>query len=389
MLNNLNEFGYMCFAGELKDALAVRYHVFRGTSSGEAHCILQLLTAQRNRPDLTWKQRPTGNSYVQLVVLGYIGRVPLGDCNPDDYIKLLDVLLSAGVPVDSSNILGMTALHRVARWPGTQDLIEVLLKHKANVNQQDRFGASPLLIAIEKDIVDAISMFLDAGASLDATDGEGSSPRSVYPTCSAEVSGVVRSWVVKHEGKGSVLQGDRCSKCGTRTVSVKRCARCRSQLYCSPECQSEFIRTNTILSHTPHNIQSIEGLDWKEHKKSCQPFDKEDNLLIVTPSYTHGGYSDMSTVNEMFKANVRNGRNMVLRIWEIPVTGNGGMIVCNKKRSFECLLEYGKNPVAYARIKKVINEKGIGGMRAYFAAELRSKDELAINIAECLPESRF
>ena len=97
----------------------------------------------------------------------------------------------------------------------------------------------------------------------------------------------------------------------------------------------------------------------------------------------------MSTVNEMFKAKVRNGRNMVLRIWEIPVTGNGGMIVCNKKRSFECLLEYGKNPVAYARIKKVINEKGIGGMRAYFAAELRSKDELAINIVECLPESRF
>ena len=238
----------MCFLGEVEDALAVRCHIFRGTSNEEAY-ILQLLAAQSDRPDLTWKQRPTGNSYAQLTVLGYIAHVPLGDRNPDDYIKLLYALLFAGVPVDSQNILGMTALHRVARWPGTRDLVRVLLKHKANVNLQDRFGASPLLIAIEQDNVDVIPILLDAGASLDVTDGEGSSPRSVYPTHPAEISDVVRNWVVKHEGKGSVLQGDRCSKCGTRSVSVKRCSRCRSQLYCSPECQSEFTRTNTILSY--------------------------------------------------------------------------------------------------------------------------------------------
>ena len=52
-------------------------------------------------------------------------------------------------------------------------------------------------------------------------------------------------------------------------------------------------------------------------------------------------------------------------------------------------MEYDKNPISYARIKRMISEKGILGLKAYFAAELRSKDELAINIAECLPESRF
>ena len=79
---------------------------------------------------------------------------------------------------------------------------------------------------------------------------------------------------------------------------------------------------------------------------------------------------------------------MVLKI-QVPLSDTGMMLVYNKKRTFECVLNYDKNPAAYTRIKKIINEKGILGLKAFFAAELRSKDELAINVAECLPESRF
>ena len=147
-------------------------------------------------------------------------------------------------------------------------------------------------------------------------------------------------------------------------------------------------------------LHLIKEVDWKEHKKSCQPFEKEGNLLVVTPSYTYGA-STISTVLSTFgdssgltpsgrlKANVRDGRNMVLRIRASPLGGNRRMLVYNKKRSFECFLEYTNNPVAYERIEKIINEKGILGEMAYFAAELRSKDELAVNVAGCLPESRF
>ena len=149
--------------------------------------------------------------------------------------------------------------------------------------------------------------------------------------------------------------------------------------------------------------QLTKEADWKEHKKSCQPFDKEDNLLVVIPSYTFNNSAITSTISTvpstfgnwsgltpsgMFEANVRDGRNMVLKI-QVPKGGDGDMLVNNKKGNFKCILEYDKNPAAYARIKKVINEKGILGLKAYFAAELRSKDELAINVAECLPESRF
>jgi hypothetical protein len=336
------------------------------------------------------------------VVLGYTGAVDLDNNRRNDYLKLLDVLLSAGVPVDSPDITGMTTLHHAANWEGTDDLIKILLKHKANVNLQDRFGASPLLFAIREHTVDVIPTLLDAGAGLDITDGEGSSPRSMYLTRPAEVSNVVRDWLMGHEGEGAVLQGDRCSRCGTRSASMKRCARCRSQLYCSPECQSECIQVTTASSRTPHDIYSIKEADWKEHKNSCQPFEKEENLLVVTPTYGVGDSRSVSTISIVpssfgnmkgptrsgrVEPSVRDGRNMVLKI-QVPLT-IGGMLVYNKKRTFGCTLTYDKNPAAYTRIKKIINEKGILGLKAYFAAELRSKDELAINVAECLPESRF
>lgn len=178
-----------------------------------------------------------------------IGRCVRADMDPgleNDYVRLLDILLSAGTPVDDQDIAGLTALHYAATWSGTSDLIKVLLKHKANVNLQDRFGASPLLIAIERDFVETIRTLLDGGADLGVTDGEGRSPRSMYLTRPAEVASVVRNWMVQHEGKAAVMRGDRCSKCGVGSPSIKRCMRCRSQLYCSPACQSEFIRADVM-----------------------------------------------------------------------------------------------------------------------------------------------
>ena len=108
-------------------------------------------------------------------------------------------------------------------------------------------------------------------------------------------------------------------------------------------------------------------------------------VSIVPSSF---GNTKGSSSSGRLEAKVRDGRNMVLKV-QVPMHANGGMLVYNKKRTFECILDYDKNPDAYMRIKKMIKEKGILGMKAYFAAELKSKDELAINVAECLPEARF
>lgn len=250
VLNNLDQFGKMCLVGALGPALVVRSHIFLCVFSEEADARLQRLTAQSNRPDLTQKEESLGHTYTALLVIGYIGRMNFDGFRADNYTKLLNALLVAGAPVDTPDMTGRTPLHHASSFTGTCDLVKLLLKHKANVNFQDRFGATPLLLALEQHIVDVIPMLLDAGANMDITNGEGSSPRSKYPTRPSHVAKVVRDWLVKHEGKGSVLQGDRCSQCMTRSASVKRCARCRSRLYCSPECQREFTQANTRrISH--------------------------------------------------------------------------------------------------------------------------------------------
>jgi len=79
---------------------------------------------------------------------------------------------------------------------------------------------------------------------------------------------------------------------------------------------------------------------------------------------------------------------MVIKV-QLPLEGNGGMLVYNKTRSFQCTLSDNDNPTAYTRLQTMIKAKGIFGLKAYFQAELRSKDQLAINVAECLPESKF
>jgi hypothetical protein len=177
-------------------------------------------------------------------------------------------LLSAGAPVDNRDFVEKTSLHHAAKSSGTGDIIKVLLKYKAKVDSQDRFGASPLLIAMQEDSADVIPVLLDAGANLDVTDGEGSSPRSTYLTRPAGVSDVVKKWLVRNKGKTAVLQGDRCSKCGASSTSMKRCSRCRSQLYCSPECQSAFFCVDVVLSSNGPSVQPKPGTG-KSTKRSA------------------------------------------------------------------------------------------------------------------------
>lgn len=209
--------------------------VFKGKTN-----IIQRLTARDGRPDLAWRSQPLGLTYADLLVVGFAGRADLNEAITSNYVKLLNILLSSGVPVNNTDFSERTALHHAAKESVTGDLVKVLLDYGASVDLQDRFGATPLLIAIQEDAIGVITTLLDGGANLDIPDGEGTSPRSTYPTRPAAVSNVVRCWLVQNKGKEAIIEGDRCSKCGNGSKSMKRCSKCRSQLYCSPECQGEF-----------------------------------------------------------------------------------------------------------------------------------------------------
>ena len=79
-------------------------------------------------------------------------------------------LLKEGVPVNWRNRNGWTSLHvtcmqNLSVWHGTNPLevMKVLLRHKANVNQQTNFGDTPLHYACEYGHLDRVKILLATG----------------------------------------------------------------------------------------------------------------------------------------------------------------------------------------------------------------------------------
>ncbi|KAG6860223.1 hypothetical protein C0995_015620 [Termitomyces sp. Mi166 len=75
--------------------------------------------------------------------------------------------------------------------------------------------------------------------------------------------------------------------------------------------------------------------------------------------------------------NLTEAKNMV-----IQEPGAGPLFAYNKKRDFVCRIRREDGIAAYDRISSVIATKGAGGAKAYFATELKRKDELLIKLSE-------
>jgi len=90
-------------------------------------------------------------------------------------------------------------------------------------------------------------------------------------------------------------------------------------------------------------------------------------------------------------SNVSYPRPMIVKI-QVPGLGDvpldqGDMLVYNKRRDFEVYLRPESGREAYLALRRVIKEQGtMGGLKAYFTAELRSKDELAVKAEVIAPQ---
>jgi len=151
----------------------------------------------------------------------------------------LNFLLSRGVPPDLPDLCGYTALHHSLIGILRPAISRVLLEHGADVNAQNRYGITPLLVALDLNDLELVEMFLQAGAKLDLKDGEGTSPEVLYRTRKPEIVQAVEMCIRERVGNDAALKGDRCSVCKRRGIPLKRCARCRIKMYCSVECQSK------------------------------------------------------------------------------------------------------------------------------------------------------
>lgn len=87
----------------------------------------------------------------------------------------------------------------------------------------------------------------------------------------------------------------------------------------------------------------------------------------------------------------RESKTLVLKV-QVPYTGNpaiastGNLLLYTKKRDFACSIRRADAPTDYDRISQIVKTKGVGGAKAYFAAELESKDKLVVKVSEVLAE---
>ncbi len=87
-------------------------------------------------------------------------------------IACVEILIQAGQPVDQTDRIGFSALMIAAR-NGDLSLLELLLKHQANVNQHANSNgmmATPLILAAAHNQTEVIKKLYSAGAKLDVTD---------------------------------------------------------------------------------------------------------------------------------------------------------------------------------------------------------------------------
>jgi hypothetical protein len=93
----------------------------------------------------------------------------------------------------------------------------------------------------------------------------------------------------------------------------------------------------------------------------------------------------------------RESKTLVLKV-QVPYTGHpnanananarstGDLLLYTKKRDFACTIRRVDAPEDYDRISQVVRTKGVGGAKAYFAAELESKEKLVVKVSEVLAE---
>lgn len=155
------------------------------------------------------------------------------------------------------------------------------------------------------------------------------------------------------------------------------------------------------------------GAHWKEHKPYCNPFSAKTTITLKP---TYGGASETVSRADLTRqafglatsstrpfrpgltknAEAEN-KSMVIKV-QVPVsllTNNpinsalGPLFIYNKKRDFVCTVSRASNPDAYDAVMQIVRSRGVGGAKAYFAAELKNPDELIIKTSEVLAEQPF
>ncbi|TDL24581.1 ankyrin [Rickenella mellea] len=375
-----SDFMKACFFGNIK-------FVKKAVESGTA-------------PDLTGCETDLRLGYLAFTVLG-AQRLEVLNGGSMRHGEVLEYLCSMGCPVDQQDLAGYSALfHSVMNFPRL-DLAEILVRHGANVNHQNKFGAVALQECLQQNHWKSMDFLLEHGAELNIKDADGISPAMMYVSAGPQITAVVRKWIRKRSGEAEgPLENRACKVCGKSPNEAKLsfCAKCRLVKYCSRECQKN---------------------DWKAHKPMCKSTNTEDTITLK-PTYDTK-LDQLVSPAEMTRqalgmprntrsadprpqrqpAPVENTSNMTIKA-QLPLSpripgipASGSILVYNRKRTFICNILPDHNGTAYERLTDVIRQKGVPltpggrGVKAYLQAELQDRDQLIVRVGEVLAEQPF
>ncbi|KIK93222.1 hypothetical protein PAXRUDRAFT_829189 [Paxillus rubicundulus Ve08.2h10] len=372
-LDRLSAFAFACICGKYE---AVQQAISSGTA-----------------PDLATTETPFQLGFISFAILGAqrLRGGPPGTTMR--HHEVIQYLLASGAPPDVPDISGHTALHHACTPPiGHAEMTKLLLEKGANVNAQNRYGEVPIFFPFQGGDIALVDLLMEHGADLGIKDGNGDSPRKMCMVFGAEVTAAVQRWERKRKGEQAPWEEKICENCKTKSSGLKQCARCRVVRYCSTECQRAH---------------------WKMHKPQCNPFTALTTITlkpnyrdfpetISRADFTRQAFGLSNPTTRPFKAGVSKNvdfenKSMVVKI-QVPVdlltnsplgTSHGGLLIYNKKRDFVCTVHRGSNPTAYDAVVQTVRARGVGGAKAYFAAELKNRDELIVKVSEVLAEQPF
>ncbi|KAJ6501459.1 hypothetical protein C8R47DRAFT_969851 [Mycena vitilis] len=361
-------------------------------------------------PDLSGTETPLRLGYAIIAVMG-AQRASRTSAGGHRYLETLEYLLSDGLPPDVEDILGLTALHHAASSDRPQiELARCLLENGANANHQNRFGSIPIMAAMSRNSIPAVNLLMEYRSQLNIADADGCTIRNSCVYNGPQVTAVINKWDRKQTGKTAPREDKQCDVCGVSPPSLMNCARCVVARYCSKECQAKA---------------------WTSHKTSCQPF-TNTNTVTLHPWYDHHqsrivpdaalkrlllGYEtsspEFTNVKKMRASHVpkiptHRSKMLIIKV-QIPFIWPASprtrivddwtntwdpdtLRLYTKKRDFACSIRRSDAPEDYDRILSSVRERGTGsvdgtgGVKAYFAAELQSKDRVVVKISETLAE---
>lgn len=153
-------------------------------SKGSTDTTPLMLAARKGRTDVVRLLLAQGADIGATSANPDYGSTAVAQALDRHHTETAKVLLESGADANSTYSQGSqrTLLHAVVRqysWDSRKSEIELLLEKGADLEAKDDDGQTPLVVAVQKELVETVNFFIEEGADIEAKDSHGLTPLMV------------------------------------------------------------------------------------------------------------------------------------------------------------------------------------------------------------------